>query len=447
LKVTIVGIGKVGMETAKRLYEEGHDIVVIDKDEAKLAKIHEELDIMAIKGNGSSAYVLKNPDIIDSNLLVAVTNSDELNMVSCMTAKNLGIPKTVARVRDPDYVRDLAVSKEGLGIDLIVNPEYAAAVEVSRLLMMALPVHIEPFANGKVQMAEIHIEEKLEGFVNKKLKELDLPQPSLIVAISRKGEVIVPGGYDMIQPGDTLYVLAHPWGINKICSRIKKKRQRVHSVMILGGSRLAYYLAERLGAVGIRVKIIEQNKERCQELAERLPDALILKGDGSDVELLRREGIKETDGFVAVTGIDEENLLVSLLAKQMGAKRVIAKVSRPSYAQLVERLGVDAAISPRLITVSEILRFIRGGRLLSLFLLLNEKAEVMELIVQTGCRMINKQLNKSDLPGGVIIGAIMRDNKTIIPEGNEVIMDGDRLVVFTLGHNIHNVEALFNAGG
>lgn len=199
--------------------------------------------------------------------------------------------------------------------------------------------------------------------------------------------------------------------------------------------------------MGMRVKIIEQNQERCRDLAERLPDVLVLRGDGSDIDLLKREGIKETDGFVAVTGIDEENLLLSLLAKQVGAKRVVAKVSRPSYTPLVERLGVDAAISPRLIMVSEILRFIRGGRLLSLFLLLNGQAEVFELIVQKGSKIAGRPLKASGMPKGAIVGAILRGDDAIIPEGNDVIMENDRLVVFTLGHIVHNVESLINLGG
>ena len=447
MKITVIGSGKVGMEITRRLAEEGHDLVVIDKDESKLAKILENnLDVMVMKGSGSSAKMLKSPDVTDSDLLVAVTNSDEINMIACMMAKKLGIPKTVARIRDPDYARDLVVSKEDLGLDLVVNPEYYAAMEINRLLTVALPVHTEVFARGKVQMADITIDETMSAFTNKKLLNVNLPKSCLIVAISRRGEMVIPGGKDLILPGDTLYILGHSDSVNKVCTRIKKKKQKMQSVLILGGGRISYYLADKLSSLGLRVKIIEQNQERCRDLAERLPDTLVIRGDGSDIELLKREGIKETDGFVAVTGIDEENLLLSLLAKQMGAKRVVAKVSRPSYTQLVERLGVDAAISPRLIMVSEILRFIRGGRLLSLFLLLNGQAEVFELIVQPGTRIAGRTLKNSGLPKGAIIGAILRGEEAIIPEGNDVIMENDRLVVFALGHIMHKVESLFNVG-
>lgn len=447
MKITIIGAGKVGLEITQRLSDEGHDIVVIDRDEAKLNKIQEKIDVLTVKGSGSSTQLMRDCGIGDSDLLVAVTNSDEINMIACMTAKRLGVSRTIARIRDPEYARDLIISKEDLGVDLVINPEYAASQEIIRLLTMTLPVHMEPFANGKVQLAELNVDESHSHFVNKKLKDIELPKSCLIVGISRKGDIIVPGGTDTINNGDTIYVLGNVDSVNKVCTKLKRKRQRVQKVIILGGGKITFYLAERLCRLGLRVKIIEQNAERCHELAERLPDTLILKGDGTDVELLKKEGIYETDGFVAVTGIDEENLLISLLAKQLGAKRVIAKVSRPSYAPLVERLGVDAAISPRLITIGEIMRFIRGGRLLSLVLLLNEKAEVMELIAQSGSRIVGRPLSKSGLPKGVIVGAISRDNKTIIPKGNEVIQPEDRLVVFALGHNVHTVIGMCSVEG
>jgi len=434
----------VGTEIAHRLSEEGHDIIVIDRSETQLAKINESLDVLTVKGNGSSSQLLKDIGVSDSDLLVSVTDSDEINMISCMTAKRVGIARTIARIRDPDYVRDLIISKEDLGIDLVINPDYAASQEISRLLTMNLSVHTEHFANGKVQMAELTVEECNVDFAGKKIQDIDLPKACLVVGISRKGEMIVPGGRDYIKPGDTIYVLGNNDSINKIYAKFKRKRQRVHNVMIMGGGRIGLYLSEKLSKRGMKVKIIEQNMERCQELANRLSDVLILKGDGTDVDLLRREGIHEIDAFVAVTGFDEENLLMALLAKQLGAKRVVAKVSRPSYAPLVERLGVDAAISPRLITIGEIMRFIRGGRLLSLVLLLNEQAEVLEIIVQPESRMAGRALSFSGLPKGVIIGAISRGDRIIIPKGSEVIQPDDRLVVFALGHVVHTVEALCN---
>lgn len=447
MKVTIIGAGKVGTEIARRLSEEGLDIVIIDRDEASLAKIEEKYDCLTYKGTGSSSSVLKSPAVDQSQLIVAVTNSDEVNMIACMTAKRIGIPHTIARIRNPEYHRELIISKEDLGIDLAINPDWSAAEEINRLLSISLPVHMEPLAGGKVQLIDFTIDENHNRFINKTLRDLELPPSLLVVAISRKGNMIIPGGQDIILPGDVIYILGLPDSIRKLCLKTNKKEQKIHKVTILGGGRISFYLADSLCKRGIRVKIIEKEPGKCRELAEQLPDALIIEGDGSDLELLKKEGIKDTHAFVAATGLDEENLLLSLLAKQMGAQRVIAKVSRPGYAPLVEKLGVDAAISPRLITIGEILRFIRGGRLLSIVLLLNEQAEVIELRVQPGSKISGRSLIKSGLPKRTLVGAIIRHNKTIIPQGNDVIVDGDRLVIFTMDHNIRAIENLCGLEG
>lgn len=448
MKITIIGAGKVGFETARRLCDEGHDILVVDQDESKLSRVEEQLDVMILRGNGATAQVLRDPHVVDSDLLLAVTNSDEVNIIAGMTGKKLGIQKSIVRVRDPHYAMDSSFSREDLGLDLIVNPEFAAAREIVRMLTMALPVHTEPFGQGKVQLADINVDEGMHPFVNKRIKDLDMPTSCLIVAISRRGDMIVPGGMDMILPGDTIYILGLPSSIDAIVSKLKKRRQKkMQSIIILGGGRLGFYLATRLCSLGMSVKIVEQNLTRCQELAERLPDTLILNGDGTDVDLLKREGIEETDGFIAVTGLDEENLLISLLAKQMGAKMAVAKVSRASYAPIVESLGVDAAVSPRLITASEIVRFIQGGRLLSLVMLLNGKAEVAELIVPEDSRVVGKPLAKLGLPRNIIVGAILREGSAIIPEGNERILADDRIVVFAMGHSLNTIEKLFDTGG
>jgi len=447
LKTTIIGAGKIGTEIAARLLQEGHDLIVIEKNAAKLQKIEEEFDCLCIRGNGSTPKILSSSKVAKSDLLIAVTNSDEVNMIACMTAKRIGIPRTVARIRDPDYSQNIVISKEALGIDLIINPEYASAMEINRFITMALPVHMEPFAKGQVQLADLTINKGMTLFVNKKLMDMDIPRSLLIVAISRNGDMIIPSGQDVVLPGDTLYLLGLSDVIDKVCSKVKKPRPIVQNVMILGGGRIGFYLAARLCAPGMRVKIIEQNSERCRELAERLPEAFILCADGSDLEILLHEGIKDMDAFVTVTGLDEENLLLALLAKQMGAKRVIAKVSRPGYAPLVEQLGVDYAISPRLITASEVLRFIKGGRLLSLSLLLNEKAEVLELIVQPGSKIVGRPLYKAGLPAGTIIGTIMRGHKVIIPQGHDIIKEHDRIVVFALGYNVNTIESMCGVGG
>ncbi|MBO8138456.1 MAG: Trk system potassium transporter TrkA [Desulfotomaculum sp.] len=447
MKVCIIGAGKVGLEIAKRVIEDNHDVVLIDRNGEKLEAIQEKLDVLTLKGNGGTSQVINDPVVTESDMLVAVTSSDEVNIIACMKAKKKGVPQTVARVRDPDYAYDLLATKSEWGIDLLINPEYAAATEIAQQLTLFLPTHTELFADGKVLMAEIDVNDVKINITNKKLSELDFPKSTRVVAISRKGEMLIPSGNDFLLPGDRIYVLGNLKSISQLCYRLKGKKRRVQNVMILGGGRIGYYLASKLDSMGIKVKLVERDGEKCEELAERLPNVLVLKADGTDIDFLQDEGVKDTDAFVAVTGFDEENLLISLMAKQMGARQVVAKVSRPSYAAMVERLGVDHAVSPRLITVSEILRFIRGGKLLNMFVLPNGQAEVVELIVQKDSRLVNKSLQGAGLPKGVIVGAILRNNKAIIPEGKEVINEGDRLVVFSLGNYLKKVEALAGSGG
>lgn len=449
MKISIVGAGKLGVEIARRVCADGHDVILIDRDETRLARVEEKLDLLTIKGNGATTSVLGDTAVATSDLLLALTESDELNIIACMNAKKIGIKKTVARVRDPDFAWDPVLIKENFDVDLAINPEFAAAQEVCRLLTMSLAVHTEPFGDGRVQMAEIAVDDEAAAYLaGKPLSELDLPMPSLVVGISRGGEMVIPGGQSIIKPGDTVYMLGNFASISEVCAKIKRKKKHpVQNVIILGGGRIGYYLANKLNKLNINVKIIEQRPDRCRELAEKLPGVLVLQGDGTDLDFLQREGIRDTDGFVAVTGIDEENLLVSLLAKQMGAKQVIAKVSRPNYINMVERLGVDSAISPLPIVVAEVLRFIQGGRLLSVFLLLNGQAEVVELIVQPGSKLANRSLSSSGLPGGVIIGAILRGGQTIIPRGDEVVREHDHLVVFSLGNRLQTVENFVSTGG
>lgn len=443
MKVCIIGAGKVGFEIARRVTENGHDVVLVDRSDDRLDAIQERLDILTIRGNGGTARVMNDPAVACSDLLVAVTDSDEINIISCLEAKRRGIAKTIARVREPDYAYDFFNTKAEWGIDLFINPDLAAASEIARQLILPLAIHTESFGNGKILMTELVVDNGSEMLRCKRLQDIDLPKSTRVVAISREGDMLVPGGEDTLMPGDIIYILGNLKSISELSERIKGKKRRVQNVMILGGSRIGYYLATKLHQAGVKnIKLIEQQRDRCDELAERLPDTLVLRADGTDIDFLQQEGIQNVDGFVAVTGLDEENLLISLLAKQMGAKQVIAKVSRPGYTALVERLGVDSSISPRLITVSEILRFISGGKLLSLFMLLNGKAEVVEMVVETESKLVNKSLKKAGFPKGVIIGAILRGNEAIIPEGDEVIRAGDRLVVFTVGNYLHQVESM-----
>ncbi|MGI6604930.1 MAG: Trk system potassium transporter TrkA [bacterium] len=431
IRIIVIGLGKVGTQICTSLREEGHDLVAVDTNENKLTEVSDSLDIHVLKGNGASVQVLKEARADTTDLLIAVTDSDETNMIACLTAKHLGVAKTIARVRDPDYVRSMVLSKLKFGIDMVINPERSAAVKIARLLTNSFVGHTEEFAGGKLQLAQVTVETGMP-FAGKQIKDISLPRPSLVVTVSRNGHVLIPGGSDTIAVGDHLHVLGNRESISRLFSLQGKKPHRVERVIILGGGKIGFYLADALSAFGIKVKIVELDEKRCLDLAERLPSVLVLHGDGTDLELLRTEGLADTDAFVAVTGMDEENLLMALLAKQMGVKRAIAKISRPAYGPIVEQLGVDSAISPRLITVGEILQFVSGGKIESLSLLLDGRVEVAEFIIGPRAKIRNKKLAVAGLPRGVIVGAVVRGERVIVPDGNEIIQKGDRVVVFCL---------------
>jgi trk system potassium uptake protein TrkA len=448
VKVIIVGAGKVGYQLVESLVNENHDVIVIDSNQSVIDKLNDNFDVLALKGNGVSSRLLEKLDCASADLLIAVTDSDEANIVSCITAKRLGTNSVIARVRNPEYVAELEFMQKNLDIAYIINPELAAAREIVRLLLNTHTSYAVDLANGRVRISEVPLDVNNE-ITNKQIKDLDLPDAVIIAAIARNGSVIIPNGFDYIYPKDILYVMGERTAVDNFARGmgVLVDNNKVRNVLIIGGGKTAFYLASKLEQLNINVKIIEENLERCRELAESLNETLILHGDGTDIALLKAENIEEMDAFVALTGYDEENLLVSVLAKQLGAKKVIAKVSRSNYASIVETIGLDSAVSPKLITARDILRIIRGGRILSMSLLIGGRAEVVEIIPQEGTPIVNKPLKDVGIPKGVIIGAIFRDDQIIIPNGNSMIKSTDRVIVFTLESLIEQVKKLFNANG
>jgi trk system potassium uptake protein TrkA len=444
MRIAIIGAGKVGYQLVESLVKENHDILVVDTNQDVLDKINDNFDVLTKRGNGISSSLLKGLGIEGWDLFIAVTDSDEANIVACITSKKLGVKTAIARVRSPEYVVELDFMRSSLGIDYIINPEYATACEIIRLLLNTYASYAADFAKGQVRMSEIIIE-STSVFAGKQIKDLKLPPGVVITAITRSGEVIIPNGFDYIMPDDTLYIM----GEKSVVDRVAKNagahivNNRVKNVMIIGGGRIGYYLAKGLERLDINVKIIEQDLERCKELAEGLDNALVLHGDGTDLTLLKAENIEGMDAFLAVTGYDEENLMVSVLAKRMGAKKVIAKVSRSNYTSVLETIGIDNAVSPKLITASDILRIVRGGRIVSISLLIGGRAEVLEIIPQEGAPILDKPLKELGIPKGIIIGAILRHGKVIIPNGDAVIKASDRVIVFTLDSRVDKVTKLF----
>ncbi|NLJ34264.1 MAG: Trk system potassium transporter TrkA [Firmicutes bacterium] len=446
MQIIVVGAGEVGYEIAARLSRDKQNVVVIDKDPALVERVNNTLDVLAIVGNGASARVLEEAGVRRTSLLIAVTGLDESNVMACMTAKRYGVEKTVARVRNGEYGRDHAVlSNEFLGIDLIINPERVAALEIVKILKNPAATDVEYFAKGKVQTLGFRVDGEAP-IVGKRI--MDLPISCLIGAIARNDEAIIPGGSDIIQADDTVFVIGKTGSMSAMGFLTGKGKERIRRVMIVGGGKIGHQLAHRLQghkALGFSVKLIEQRADRCRELAEDLKDVLVLAGCGTDLELLREEGIEEMDAFVAVTGNDEVNILSCLLAKHFGVRKVILEVNNPAYAPLVYTLGLYEAVHPRQITASLILSLIRRESVLSVSILREDQVEVMELAIGPDFRDVNKKVRQLRLPRGVLLGSIYRGKEVIIPRGDDYLLAGDRVVVITRPETAATAAAYFTA--
>ena len=442
MKTIIIGAGKVGFSIAQMLSYANHDVVVIEKNNERRQIVEEHLDVQTICGSGGSISTLQEAGICDAQLLVAVTQYDELNMIACLLGKKLGVKKTVARVRNPEYADNNQVSADSLGIDLIINPEHVTAKMIGKLAEVPEAVNVDYYADGKVQMLELQLT-KDSPVANKQLKDIKFPKPNLIVAILRNEKMIIPRGDDQLKPDDLVFVLAETTNMVAIEKVLGQERIKTENVTILGGGRIGFYLAQLLEKQGYTVKLIEKNIEVCKQISQKLTNTLVLQGDGSDITLLEEEEVGQADFFVAVTNDDKVNLLVSIIAKHLGAKRTIAQIRRTEYVPLVEKVGIDVAVSPRLLTAGAILRFIRKGDIVSVSLIGGAKAEMIELIAQSHSRAIGKQLKDLKFPKDAIIGAIVRGEEVIVPTGINSISPLDRVIVFALPKAISKVEEFF----
>lgn len=446
MRVIIVGAGKLGYKLAEALLNGDTHVIMMDTDAKVLDRINDHLDVLTIKASGLQLDTLKELNIHTCDLIIAVTGSDESNMIICSMAKKLGCKKAIARIRNPEYAQQLDFFKNEMKIDHVVNPELAVSNEIIRYLLKRYALYTEEFAKGKVCMFDFNVN-NLPDFIGKKLSELKDIKEMLIVAIERNGDIIIPYGATVLESNDTIYIIGKKDCINQLAKMCKGSIERkfVRRVMVLGGGKIGYYLAQKLTNLGVNVKLVEQDKERCKYLSEHLPNTLIIHGDGSDINLLEEEDMASMDAFVGVTGFDEENLLMSLMAKQAGVEKVIAKVSRTNYVHVIEKLGIDVALNPINIITSEILKFIRGGRVVSVSLLLRGQAEVTEVIVRDNIPIVGKPISELDLPKGIIVGAIVRQGKVFIPDGNSVIQPNDRLVIFCLQTEIATLELFLNS--
>ncbi len=440
MNIIIIGDGKVGYSLAENLSKEDHDVTIIDKNPEALKKADENLDVMCIKGNGLSAKTLLEAGVKTADLLIAATSSDEMNMVCALTGKKLGAANTVARIRDPEYANELNILKEELGLNLIINPEQAAAREISRLLRFPSAADVEPFAKGRVELAEIKATRDMP-IIGMPLSNISkkISSDVLIGAIHRGDEIIIPNGSTVIHGDDDLFIFGKPSDVFGFCKQIGKVTQKIKHVLVVGGGRIAYYLTLYLKQSGIKVKIVESNRERCLELAEPLPDTLIIHGDGTDDSLLKSENLSDLDAFVSLTGRDEENLVSALLAKQHGVKKVITKITRFNYPEIVRNMGIDSIVNPKLITTNYILRYVRGlngalgNPVESVYKIIGGNAETLEFIANHTTKFLNVPLKRIKFVEGVMVASIARKNEIIIPHGNDEIKIGDSVIIITKG--------------
>lgn len=443
MKIIIVGDGKVGYALAESLSKEDNDVTIIDKDAEALKKVDGRLDVMCIKGNGLSTKILLEAGVREADLIIAVTTSDEMNMVCCLTAKKLGARHTIARIRDPEYSDELSQLKADLGLDMVINPEQAAAGEIARLIEFPPAFNVEIFSKGYVEMVEIKVKAGM-SVAGMRLRDISgkILSSILIAAVVRGEEVVIPKGDFEIKESDLIYIIGRPSIVFNFCRKIGVYIQKIKKLMIVGGGRIAYYLAKYLDEMDIKVKIIESDSQRCVELTELLPHALIISGDGSDETVLQSENLSDMDAFVSVTGRDEENLMTALMARQMGVKKIVSKINRFNYIDLIKDMGIDNIISPKLITTNYILRYIRGMKsakadaVQTLYRIIGGRVEAIEFAAATMPGLTDIPLKKLNIISGVLVAAIVRKNNVIIPGGEDMIKADDSVIVIAMGKKL-----------
>jgi len=442
--IIIIGAGEVGYHLAYRLSQEKKDVVVIDRDLEKIRRVQNTLDVQAIHGSGGSISLLRQAGISEASMVIAVTNSDEINMISCLAAGVQDrVPKKIARVRDPEYSTLFPLfDKEHLDIDLIINPDHEVVEMILKLMEVPGVVEVMDFAEDQVRMVGLPLPpgSPLVGKSLADLRELYPKSRILIVAIKKGDRVFIPKGQDILAANDLLFLVIPKKNTQEALEGFGNRHPPIKRVMILGGGLIGLELAKSLEERGIQVKIIEQNETRCLQIAEKCRKALVLRGDATYQDILIEENVGQMDTFIAVTEDEETNVMISLLAKKMGTRRVMALINKVAYSPLVHSIGIDVVISPRLAAVNKILQFIRRGKILSVSSLPEENAEAFEAIALETSDLVGRPLRQVAFPKDAIVGALVRDSEVIIPSGSTVIQPGDRVMIFALTTAIREVE-------
>ena len=448
MNIIIVGCGKVGRALAEQLSKEGHDITVIDTRYDKVQTLCNELDVMGFAGSGSSHSVQEEAGIDNADLLIAVTGSDELNLLCCLIAKKVGNCKTIARVRSPEYYQEARFIKEELGLAMIINPELAVSAEIARLLRFPSAIKLETFAKGRVELLQYRIS---EGSVlhNMQLSSIksQLKCDILICAVARGDDVIIPDGNFVLQEHDIIAIVAPPKQSVQFFKHINVHTNAVKNAMIVGGSTTSYYLAKELHATGIDVKIIEKNYERCEHLSDTLPEATMIFGDGTDQNLLTEEGIEHMDSFVALTNLDEENIILSLFVNDLCPKaKIITKINGTGFNRIISKLNLDCTINPKFITAEYIIQYVRamnnsiGSNVATLYQLMDNRIEALEFTIKENAPVLDTPLLSLKLKKNLLIACIIRNHQIITPGGHDMMKLGDRVIVVTSNTGLDDIS-------
>ncbi|MBO1720036.1 Trk system potassium transporter TrkA [Extibacter sp. GGCC_0201] len=448
MKIVIIGDGKVGHKLTSQLSEENYDIVLIDQNEGKLKEALNQLDIFCITGNGADVEIQKQADVPHADLVIACASTDELNMLSCLLAKRLGAKHTIARVRNPVYYRQIDLLKEDLHLSMAVNPELAAANEIARVLLFPETSKVETFMKGRVELVEFPVREE-SHLVGLSLAEIyqKYQIKILVCAVKRGTEVFIPDGDFVLEKGDKLHIAAAHQELKSFFCALGRKTTKVRKVLICGGGHVCFYLAGQLLQAGMQVKIIEKNEKRCEVLCENLPRATVIHGDAASHELLLEEGIQSADAVVALTGMDEENIIMALFAKTQGVNKIVAKVNEDTRAQMVEGLGIDSIISAKSATADAILGYVRARNnsarsvnMETMYRLINGKIEAQEFIIKKEGIYTNVPLKDLPTKPNNLIACIGRKRKIIIPGGEDHLEVGDSVIIITKEHVINDLS-------
>lgn len=448
MKIIVSGCGKIGTTIIESLVLEGHDVVAIDKNPTVVTGITNIYDVMGLCGNSVDSDILIEAGIDEAELFIAVTGSDEFNLLSCFIAKKLGVPHTVARISNPEYNdKSLNFLRQHFEISMAINPERLAAHEIYNILKFPSAVKIETFSRRTLEMIEIKLKSDsvLDGISLSEMRE-KYKSKVLVCCVQREDEVYIPSGNFVLKSGDKVGLTATHAEFHKLFKGLGIFQKQAKNVMILGGSRIAYYLAERLLNTGNDVKIIDRDEKNCEQLCELLSKAVVINGDGAEQEILMEEGLTHADAFVSLTGMDEENILISIFASSQNVPKVIAKVNRDELASMAEKLGLDSVISPKKIVADVLISYARalqnsmGSNIETLYKLMDGKAEALEFNVRDDARIVNIPLKDLKIKKNILIGGIIRDRKTIIPAGLDVLMPKDKVIIIAANHRLQDLS-------